>query len=85
MIGSDAEKAGVSVISIRRKDVLKYFCRYDAGSTFELAEAVCALHPCLRPRLPKPRKPWESEHYSTALFEAAARLAAFSKYKKMFH
>lgn len=77
LIASDAEREGILVIKIKRSDVLKRFCRYGGRSTFDLAEAVCAVHPVLGSRLPKPRKPWESEHYSTALFEASARLSTF--------
>ena len=77
LIASDAQNEGIAVIKVKRSDVLKHFCRYGGRSTFDLAQAVCNLHPVLRSRLPKPRKPWESEHYSTALFEASARLSAY--------
>ncbi len=76
-IASDAERVGIVIVRIKRRDVLKRFCRYGDSSTHHLAKAVCRLHPPLRARLPKPRKPWESEHYSTALFEAAARLYVY--------
>jgi len=73
-IADDAEREGIIVVKITRDRVLKRFCLYGIGSSFDLAEAVCAEYPELRSRLPRPRKPWESEHYSTALFGAAARL-----------
>ncbi|WP_417468158.1 hypothetical protein [Maricaulis sp.] len=37
-----------------------------------MAQSVCKLYPQLLSRLPKKRRTWESEHYSLALFVAAA-------------
>lgn len=71
-ITDDASQDGCSVVPVPRKKVRQRFCVYGISSTDDIASSVCYLYPELRARLPKKRQPWESEHYSLALFEAAA-------------
>jgi hypothetical protein len=71
-ITDDARLDGCSVVPVPREKVRQRFCVYGISSTDDIASSVCYLYPELRPRLPKKRQPWESEHYSLALFEAAA-------------
>lgn len=60
------------VVQISRLTVRQRFCVYGISSKDDIASAVCDIYPELSSRLPKKRRPWESEHYSLALFEAAA-------------
>ena len=48
------------------------------GDQPDLIQTVCREYPQLRQRLPKKRRAWDEEPYSTALFAAAARLFTFS-------
>lgn len=63
---------GVQVTRISRKTVLRRFSMFGVGSKDDVASAVAAMVPELATRLPKRRRVWESEHYSMAIFEAAA-------------
>tara|TARA_R110000868_G_scaffold162329_12_gene393491 strand:- start:14841 stop:15344 length:504 start_codon:yes stop_codon:yes gene_type:complete len=68
----DAGDSGCIVVRIARARVREQFYAFKIGSKDDLARAVCSLYPELAPRLPRRRCTWESEHYSLALFEAAA-------------
>jgi hypothetical protein len=67
-----AKDQGIAVARWSRGDVLSIFCRLGAQSKDDIAGAVAKVLPELAPRLPRRRRIWESEHYSMAIFEAAA-------------
>jgi ribosomal protein L17 len=66
-----AKDKGIAVARSSRHDVLTIFGRVGAQSKDDIAGAVAKVLPELAPRLPR-RRIWESEHYSMAIFEAAA-------------
>ncbi|WP_241094933.1 hypothetical protein [Marinicauda algicola] len=76
-IESDARTKRLSVVKISRRRVLQRFCAFGTGSSADVAAGVCAYYPELSTFRPKKRAPWDNEHYSKALFEAAARLLTF--------
>jgi ribosomal protein L17 len=67
-----AKDKGIVVARCSRQDVLTIFGRVGAQSKDDIAGAVAKVLPELAPRLPRRRRIWESEHYSMAIFEAAA-------------
>jgi hypothetical protein len=69
-IATLGEQRGVRVVRCSRRRVLMAFD--GAGNKDDVAAAVAELVPELEPRLPPRRRLWESEHYSMAIFEAAA-------------
>tara|TARA_R110000868_G_scaffold11516_7_gene56440 strand:+ start:41358 stop:41867 length:510 start_codon:yes stop_codon:yes gene_type:complete len=71
-IGQDAADDGMTVSRIPRLWVRQRFTVFGISSKDDIATAVCSMYPELATRLPKKRQPWESEHYSLALFEAVA-------------
>lgn len=71
-LAQDAGDSGCGVAKIPRLRVRQHMCRYPLPSKHEMAQSICKLYPQLVSRLPKKRRIWESEHYSLALFEAAA-------------
>jgi hypothetical protein len=71
-LGQDAADDGHIVVRIPRLTVRQRFSVYGIASRDDLASAVCEKYPELKPRLPKRRRPWESEHYSIAIFHAVA-------------
>jgi hypothetical protein len=71
-MAQDACDDGYRVVRIPRLKVRQRFCVYGISSKDDIASAICEKYPELAPRLPKKRRPWESEHYSLALFEAVA-------------
>jgi Holliday junction resolvasome RuvABC endonuclease subunit len=52
--------------------VKKVFSTFSAKTKHEIAHAVAQQLPELSPRLPRFRKPWMSEDYRMAIFDAAA-------------
>jgi Holliday junction resolvasome RuvABC endonuclease subunit len=52
--------------------VKKIFCTFRANTKHEIAHAVAQQLPELAPRVPRYRKPWMSEDYRMAIFDAAA-------------
>jgi hypothetical protein len=53
-------------------DIQRRFSRVGARTRQEIAEAVARELDVLSPRLPNPRKPWQSEPRRMAIFSAAA-------------
>jgi Holliday junction resolvasome RuvABC endonuclease subunit len=55
-----------------QEDVQRFFAKKGARTRQEIAEAVARQLDVLGPRLPLPRKPWQSEPRRMAIFSAAA-------------
>ncbi|HQU07583.1 MAG: hypothetical protein B7X04_01390 [Parcubacteria group bacterium 21-54-25] len=55
-----------------RGHVRAFFSNYDATTKYQIATAIAAWLPELEPRLPPVRKPWMSEDYRMAIFDAAS-------------
>jgi hypothetical protein len=67
-----AKDKSIAVSRCSRDEVLSVFGRAGAKSKDDIAGTVAKALPELAPRLPRRRRIWESEHYSMALFDAAA-------------
>ena len=66
-----AYKGGATAMAYSRRHVRQAFGK--CGKTKEtIAKAIADTLPALKPWLPPKRRIWESEHYSMAIFEAAA-------------
>jgi hypothetical protein len=71
-IAEAAEARNVPVMLYSRSDIARVFATFGVRKKDDIAAGVAHLIPELAPRLPRPRRIWESEHYGMALFEAAA-------------
>lgn len=71
-IAQDATDDGYAVVRLPRLRTRQCLCAHGTGSKDDMAAAVCTIYPELSGRLPERRRTWQSEHYSLALFEAAA-------------
>ncbi len=70
-IAAVAQNAGTTAIAYSRYHIRLAFG--EGGKTKDtIAKAIADSLPALRPWLPPKRRIWESEHYSMAIFEAAA-------------
>lgn len=67
-----ADDRGVETAVYSRADIREAFAEVGARTRREIAEAVARHCEAFRHRLPKPRRPWESEDARGALFAAAA-------------
>jgi hypothetical protein len=67
-----AKLHSVEVISIRSATMRHYFGRYNAATKYQIAQSVATLLPELAWKLPRKRKPWETEHHRMSIFDAAA-------------
>ena len=66
-----AHKRGATAAVYSRRHIREAFG--ELGKTkHTIARAIADTLPALKPWLPPPRRIWESEHYSMAIFEAAA-------------
>jgi len=58
--------------SVPASRVRKVFLSFHARTKHEIAQVIAQQLPDLAPRLPRYRKPWMSEDYRMAIFDAAA-------------
>lgn len=65
-----------TTITISTSAVRRYFGKRGARTRFEMAQEVVRVLPELGWKLPSRRKPWQSERYNSAIFDAAAALIA---------
>jgi len=71
-MAATARKRNIAVAILTRADIDLAFGGTGAKTRDEIAAFVARNVNALRDRLPKPRKVWDSEHPSRALFDAAA-------------
>lgn len=67
-----AADRGLYIASYPREKVQEAFAVVGARTREEVAEAIARFYPALALRLPKPRKPWNSEDKRLGMFCAAA-------------
>jgi hypothetical protein len=68
-----ASERGLHASQIAKHKVRRMFLALQAETKHEIAVEVSRQLPDLAPYLPRIRKPWMSEDYSMAIFEAALR------------
>jgi Holliday junction resolvasome RuvABC endonuclease subunit len=72
-----ALKRKVKVKSFSRAKVKDAFSETGGSNKYEIAKAIAGRFPELAPRLPRFRKPWMSEDYRMAIFDAVAMAMAY--------
>ena len=65
-----AQSLGIEVATYSRQTVAAFFDPDATLTKHEIATVIANRFPALRPRLPGPRKPWQSEDYRMSIFEA---------------
>jgi Holliday junction resolvasome RuvABC endonuclease subunit len=81
-IAALVEEQRVTVVRCTKREVYAAFERLGAENKDDIAGLVAKMVPALAPRLPRRRRIWESEHYSMAIFEAAALAVLISQKAK---
>lgn len=72
----------IPFIPLDRSDIRMVFATLGCRTKHEIASAVADRFPELRPRLPRPRKPWDKERKRVAVFDAIATAIAFNELHK---
>jgi len=67
-----ARHQNLATFQVSRSTLQRHFLRYQATTKHEIACIVARLFPELSWQLPHKRKAWESEHYRSSIFDAAA-------------
>jgi hypothetical protein len=75
-IKREIKQHNVEWISITPATIRRYFRRYNAATKYQMAQSVASLLPELAWKLPRSRKPWETEHHRMSIFDAAAVVIA---------
>ena len=76
-IAAEARRRSISCRFVSGKEVPRFFARYGGTTKFAVAALLAEWFPDLVWKLPPKRRPWESEHYNTLVFDAAATAMAF--------
>jgi hypothetical protein len=71
-IQHEASRLSLSSVFIDEVAVRRLFSNYPKPTKQEIASVVAACFPELASRLPPPRRPWDPEHHSMPIFDAAA-------------
>ena len=66
------DKKNQKIVKYSKRDLSDYFYQYGASTQHEIATKISVWLPSLAPYLPSPRKPWMSEDYRMAAFDAIA-------------
>jgi hypothetical protein len=76
-IAREAVGTEIKVCRISRADVTGVFSTPGGRTKHEIARLIALRLPELKSRLPPERKPWMSEDYGMAIFDAAAFALVF--------
>jgi len=76
VINRIAKQQNITTFRISQHTLQRYFLDYHAITKHEIASTVARLLPELAWQLPRKRKPWESQQYRMAIFDAAAGVIA---------
>lgn len=72
LIASFAEAEGLTLVLYSRATVRSTFRAAGAITRYEIAQIIGSMIPAFSHRLPRAKKPWQSEDHRVAIFEAAA-------------
>lgn len=76
-----ATERNIEVVIFTRGEVKACFASVGAVSRQQIAEAVSRSVPALAHRIPKQRRPWQSDHPRMSLFSAAALVLTHYQYQ----
>lgn len=68
---------GIEVTTYSRSAVATCLAADVIMTKYEIACRIAVRFPALRPRLPEPRRPWQSEDYRMSIFEACGLCLAW--------
>jgi len=81
LVRVQAEKFSAEAVLMGRQEVRYAFRRFGNTTRYNIAAQVAIFFPELLWKLPPPRKPWQKERYSMAMFDAVAMgITYFSRF-----
>ncbi len=80
-IGELAERNHVRVCSYSRSLIRQCFAEFNAWTKQEIAEAIAATFPELKPLVPRALKIWEKEHSRMSMFDALSLAFTYFYYQ----
>lgn len=76
-IRAEARRRAIPCQVVPATEVRRFFARHCDATKSATAALLAEWFPDLAWKLPPKRRPWESEHYNTLVFDAAATAVAF--------
>ena len=73
-----AHRRKIPVLRFRRSQVRQCLGKFGVTNNRDLVRAVADFIPDLRPLMPRPRKPWQSEPYAMGIFRAASLAMSYA-------
>ena len=67
-----ARRSAIKVAFVSERKLRAYFGAKGASTRYQIASFLSQEYPELAWRLPRPRKPWETEYRNMSIFDAAA-------------
>ena len=74
---AEARLRSIACRFVTTKDIQHVIGRSGATTKYAIATVLIERFPDIAWKLPPKRRPWESEHYNAAIFDAAAAAVAF--------
>jgi len=81
-IRQELTRRSIPFIPLDRNDIRKVFGALGCRTKHEIAAAVAERFQELKPRVPRPRKPWDPERKRSAIFDAIATAIAFNELRE---
>lgn len=70
-------KRFIDVHMVERADVRQRFRESGNRTKYQIASTIAQMFPELRLKLPPKRRPWQTEHYNIAIFDAISLALAY--------
>jgi hypothetical protein len=76
-IRMELRSRSIRLVVVNRRDVRRFFAQYGCRAKHDIASLIANRFPELKWRLPRRRKPWDSEAHAAAVFDAIGTAIAF--------
>jgi len=77
-IKNELKRQPVRLVVVGRQDVRRFFSQYGCHAKHDVASLLANQFPELKWRLPRRRRPWDSEAYTVAVFDAIGTAVTFN-------
>lgn len=78
-IGTELKRSSVRLVVVSRYDIRRFFAPYSCHTKHDVASLLADRFPELKSKLPRRRKPWDTEAHAMAVFDAIGTAVAFGR------